>query len=508
MKNKAALGAIAALIVVAYGGGTWFAGTKIKSTYDRAFDELPKRYSLVRVIERNYDRSFTGAVSTVTLEIGCTAENAAMSPPAKPIEPADPDDEEDEDDKDGAAATPPKPVRFTIRDTIHHGPIAGGTLAVAVIDSELLLDPKIESDVKKIFGTAQPVTARTRVGFGGAYASDITVAPAKMAEAGKSELTWQGATAHIAMDGARTSLQYDLTLPGLDFNHTAKGVHAKMGRLTLKVDAHRVEDWMLATGTSEGRIDGLEFEVLANGGAKPAKPLPKIVLQNIDMHGEAGVKEGLYDSSVTFKSQGSIGATKLDRLEFTSGARRIQAAGYRKLADAWLQSNAAAGCGKGSAKASRAALDALMDRLAPDLKAMAKFNPEAGIDRMVVEMGGQRGELSYSAGFAGVTDEDLKLPGLELMMARGVLKADARLPVKWIEQLAEAGAENGQTPPTRHCSRPCSKMSFGSSMPMKTILLCAGSPSAHCGPRSLPISWCTPWKITLRSVPFMFSTPL
>lgn len=61
---------------------------------------------------------------------------------------------------------------------------------------------------------------------------------------------------------------------------------------------------------------------------------------------------------------------------------------------------------------------------------------------------------------------------------------------------------------TRHCSRPCRKMSWGRSMPMKTILLWRFSSSAHCGPRSLPMSWCTPWKMTLRSVPCMFSTPL
>ena len=44
----------------------------------------------------------------------------------------------------------------------------------------------------------------------------------------------------------------------------------------------------------------------------------------------------------------------------------------------------------------------------------------------------------------------------------------------------------------------------GRSMPMNTILLhalLALLPIA--GPRSLPISWCTPWKITLRSVPCM-----
>ncbi|PJI99102.1 hypothetical protein CLU85_3942 [Acidovorax sp. 69] len=63
-------------------------------------------------------------------------------------------------------------------------------------------------------------------------------------------------------------------------------------------------------------------------------------------------------------------------------------------------------------------------------------------------------------------------------------------------------------PQIRLCSSPCRKMSLGRSMPIKTILLVRASPSAHWGPRSLPMSWCTPWKMTLRSVPFMFSTPL
>jgi len=71
--------------------------------------------------------------------------------------------------------------------------------------------------------------------------------------------------------------------------------------------------------------------------------------------------------------------------------------------------------------------------------------------------------------------------------------------------IAHKGSQKTQT---RHCSRPCRKMSWGRSMPMKTILLWRFSPSAHCGPRSLPMSWCTPWKMTLRSVPCMFSTPL
>jgi uncharacterized protein YdgA (DUF945 family) len=78
---------------------------------------------------------------------------------------------------------------------------------------------------------------------------------------------------------------------------------------------------------------------------------------------------------------------------------------------------------------------------------MAKYSPEAGLDKMVVEIGGKRAEVSYTVSMAGVTDEDLQGPGTALLMKRGVLKANARLPMKWLELIAETGAESGQTPP-------------------------------------------------------------
>ena len=87
-----------------------------------------------------------------------------------------------------------------------------------------------------------------------------------------------------------------------------------------------------------------------------------------------------------------------------------------------------------------------------------------------------------------------------LGLARGIVATNAGI----IYQLFECRSVYQ----IRDCSRPCTKMSFGKSMPMNTILLTRSSPSAHSGPRSLPINWCTPWKITLRSVPFILSTPL
>ncbi|MFM9922325.1 YdgA family protein [Variovorax sp. H27-G14] len=453
MSKKAVLGVLAAAIAVAYGGSTWWAGTQIKSRYDAALDELPKQTAMVRVTDRQYERGFFGAVSTVTLEIGCAPDATAAATPA-PAKPAE-GEEADADDEEEAAA-PAKPLRITIRDTIHHGPIAGGTLAGATIDSELVLDEKTQANVKKLFGEAKPVSAHTKVGFGGAFTTDLTVAPAKLAEAGKGQFAWQGAQVRMDVNAARTQARYELTMPGMDFDDARTGVNMKMGKLTAKADMDSSAGWFLATGKTEGKLDALSFTVKKTGGplgaeAVPADTPPKIVttvvLENIDLLGDASIKDGLYASSGTVKGAGKIGATKIDKFELTSSARHIHAVTYKKLADAWMQSSAANGCGKGGSKAARAAMQAMADQLAPDLKAMAKYSPEAGIDKMVVEIDGKRGEISYMAGMAGVTDEDLQLPGTALLMKRGVLKANARLPMKWLEKVAETGAASGQTPP-------------------------------------------------------------
>ena len=447
MSKKAVLGVLAAAIVVAYGGSTWWAGTKVRSAYDTAFGELPKQTALVRVTERSYERSFFGAVSTVTLEIGCAADAAAQAPAAaKP--PEGEEEEGSEEEKKADATPPPKPLRITLRDTIHHGPFAGGTLAAATIDSELVLDDKAQVEATKLFGTAKPLTAHTKVAFDGAYTSDITAAPAKFTEEGKGQFAWQGAQARIETNAARTQVRYELTMPGLDASNPAKGLQLKVGKFSAKADLDTSGGWILTTGKTEGRLESFEFSAdqgLTPGDA-PHKALPKVLLQNIDLLADASVKDGLYASTGTLKGKGKIGETTIDNFEMSSGGRRIQAAGYKKIMDAWMQSSAAGGCGK-SSKASQAAMQALANQLAPDLKAMAKYSPEFGLDKMVVEMGGKRGELSYSAGMVGVTDEDLQLPGMALLMKRGVVKANARLPVKWIEQLAETGAQTGQTPP-------------------------------------------------------------
>jgi hypothetical protein len=252
LSKKTVLGVLAAAIALAYAGSTWWAGNKVKSVYDSAFAELPQQSALVRVTERSYERGFLGAVSTVTLELGCPADAAVAGAP-----PADPDEEDGEE----AAPTPSRPLRLSFRDTILHGPLAGGSLAAATIDSELLLDIKAQAEARKVFGDARPFGAHTRVGFDGGYASEITLAPGQFADEGKTRVSWQGAQLRVRVDGARTEAHYELALPGFEAADLRNGVNLKMGKLGARADLDIRHGWMLATGKSAGRLDALEFTV-------------------------------------------------------------------------------------------------------------------------------------------------------------------------------------------------------------------------------------------------------
>jgi hypothetical protein len=70
------------------------------------------------------------------------------------------------------------------------------------------------------------------------------------------------------VNGARTQVRYDLTMPGLDFVDTRSGVTMKMGKLTAKADMDSSAGWILATGKTEGRLDTLEFAVKKGLGGR------------------------------------------------------------------------------------------------------------------------------------------------------------------------------------------------------------------------------------------------
>lgn len=82
--------------------------------------------------------------------------------------------------------------------------------------------------------------------------------------------------------------------------------------------------------------------------------------------------------------------------------------------------------------------------------------------------------------------------GASPLVYRGAIVSTPTDGRRIVAQYPQIDFRHGGVIHTRHCAKPCTRMSLGRSIPMNTILLLRSSPSAHAGPRSLPMSWCTP----------------
>jgi hypothetical protein len=82
------------------------------------------------------------------------------------------------------------------------------------------------------------------------------------------------------------------------------------------------------------------------------------------------------------------------------------------------------------------ALDKLFPLLQKDVGELLVHNPEYALDKLGVELLGKRAQLSYSAGTEGVTAADAAQPLPLLLATKGYVRANARVHVGLIEEIA------------------------------------------------------------------------
>ena len=409
---------IVAALGVAYLGATAWTGAQVQTRYEQQIAKIQAQFPFIKISESQYEKGFFKSTSTVTIQLGCDVE----------------------------AGSDRKPVLIVVKDMIQHGPLPGGaSLAAAVVDSEIVLPPDAQQAVTKIFGTAKPFTMRTSVGFGGDTVSRISSPAAKMDGPEGEVMTWQGLSATLRGDSAMKTFKYELALPGITVTDAKKGMTMQLSALQLTGDGTAVtEAGLLKVGKDEGSIASIGVTVVAAPGAKDAKPT-KVEFSNLKFSSQSAVENDLVSSTVQMTGAGMLGESKLENLELQGSMRRIHAPTYERMMTNILQSSAACYSGKNKSGGSP---EAVLEQTQKDMAALLPFNPEYSVDKLAADFGGKRGEISHSVGINGATAEDAKLPATAMLMTRGRIKADFKLPVDWITQLAEhvASRSGGMTP--------------------------------------------------------------
>ena len=419
--NKAVVGA-AALAVVA-GGGVGFAawsGGKVAKELQAQTAAVLAPFPGVKVVENSVSTGLFSSTHTTTLELGCApATEPGLQPAA-----------------DGAA---PKPVQITWRDHVSHGPLPGGRgVGLAAIDTEIVYSPEVKEKLAKLFGDQAPLTARTVLGFGGGYVSEVTSPAFKYAEAGKGDIDWQGLRATLSgqfTGGTPGAGTFAFEAPGFTMNFSSEDQGAgtvRVGRISMdgSVNPQPGGSFLLAPSQGRGAIASLAVN------AKPADGKPVDVLfENLAFVSESRVDGGLWSADSTLSMKGRVDDFPVDQVEMKVSMKRLHAATYEQLIGRMMQSSFS--CAKPGDEAAMQEAMALQADLMKGVGTLLAHNPEYAVERLAVVVGGKTAEVAYRFGTRGVTEADAEMPMPVLMASKGYADASFKVDNAWIEQVVK-----------------------------------------------------------------------
>ena len=369
--NKVAVSGVVAVLVLGAGylGATAWSGTQAQSRYHDQIARAQARLPFMRVSEEKYQKGFFTSTSTTTLQFGCPT------------------------------AADPQAATATVTSTIHHGPLAGGTLAAAVIDSQLrIAGAQIQPVVDAFAGV--PLTIRTVVGYTGSAHSTFDSPAAKMPIGTGGEVAWQGLSGTLETGKDARAASYRFRSPGLTLTDPKTHATVRLAGLALEGDGKATNDTGLITvGKVQGTLDSMDI------GDGSGNDSARLVLTALKLNSNTWIDGDLLAGTGTFSGAGSFGDAKIDHFEMQTSLQRWHAPTYQHLME-----TATKEIYRCDSQDKMADLLGLQDKMKDDLVAMLRYNPELSLDKLVVQSGGLSGELSYSVGVDGVTEADARLP--------------------------------------------------------------------------------------------------
>jgi uncharacterized protein YdgA (DUF945 family) len=182
-------------MLLAYPLTVWAIGFVVEARWQHAEEESLLRIATITLVNRTYHRGVFGASEELTLGYGRPILQLARAAPLTQALSA---------------------ARLTVRNTIRHGPLPGlRTLALATVDTELVLPPELQKQLDAVLGGKPALTIHTRVGWFGARKTDVSSPAFKAVLSGGATLASRGITAVFAASRDMESATFDFSAPGL-----------------------------------------------------------------------------------------------------------------------------------------------------------------------------------------------------------------------------------------------------------------------------------------------------
>ena len=238
---------VVVVVALAYPAAAWLLGLSVEHQWKEREQYALTLIPYIAVVKHDYRRGVYSSTEEVTYGLGTSAVRSLRA---------------------AGQADWPDHVQFTLRNTIHHGPLPRlRTLAPATVDTEIILPAEIRQKLAATLGSEAGLTIHTRMKWFGGSTTTVHSAAFQRDIPDGGALSWRGLDARVELGREIGSQSVKLTAPGLSLKGPAANVSFE--NLELNSDVHVAFD-VLNVGTVRmtlGRVDieepGKDFKAAA-----------------------------------------------------------------------------------------------------------------------------------------------------------------------------------------------------------------------------------------------------
>ncbi len=245
---KKILGIFVVLLVLGYPAIAWLMGFVIESRVGLPVGQLNAQTPYLTVVDQKYHRGWYTSEQDVTLAFSPGSALGGAAP-------------------GGAPAAWAANLHFTVHSVIHHGPICGLTcVAVARVDTQLVLSDETKALVSKVYGATAPLKIESRLNFLGGGVVTISNPPIKdfVTDDG-THLSWDGFEIRGSYAKHNDAVEFTGTAPHLLVS-ARDGSQLELATLSLHTRNNRVLP-LLYAGDMEFAIGKTSFARAGGAGA-------------------------------------------------------------------------------------------------------------------------------------------------------------------------------------------------------------------------------------------------
>ncbi len=261
-------------------------------------------------------------------------------------------------------------LRVTVHNTIHHGPLCGITcIGLAGVDSHVVFNEELQARLAGIFGGAEPLSIKTRLGLFGGGSTHISSPAFKDAVISDASLASDGIAADNRYTANFDTYSTQVSVPRISYA-SKDGKRFEISNVAIDVHSKRTLR-TLYTGDSSFSIGKIAYGNTVGPGAFTAA--------DVRVNSQTGIADGFMQAAVKY----DLGAVQAGALALTSTKmditfRHLEADSLERLTAQLREVNRDATITPQDRSAR------ILEAIKAPMMSLLEKQPEIGIDQMVI----------------------------------------------------------------------------------------------------------------------------